>query len=69
MELSARNQLPGKVVSTRLGTIMAEVVVEVDPATVVAAITRSSVEHLNLKPGDSVRVIVKATEVMIAKET
>ena len=32
MEISARNQLPGKVVSTRLGTIMAEVVVEVDPA-------------------------------------
>jgi molybdate transport system regulatory protein len=67
MEISARNQLPGKVVSTRLGTIMAEVVVEVDPATIVAAITRSSVENLNLQPGDTVRVIVKATEVMIAK--
>jgi len=49
------------------GTIMAEVVVEVDPATIVAAITRSSVENLNLQPGDTVRVIVKATEVMIAK--
>ncbi len=69
MEISARNQLPGKVVSTRLGTIMAEVVVEVDPATIVAAITRSSVEHLNLQPGDTVRVIIKSTEVMIAKET
>ena len=67
MEISARNQLLGKVVSTRLGTIMAEVVVEVDPATVVAAITRSSVEHLNLQPGDKVRVIIKSTEVMIGK--
>lgn len=67
MEISARNQLPGRVVSTRLGTIMAEVVVEVEPATIVAAITRGSVEALGLKEGDAVRVIVKATEVMIAK--
>ena len=36
-------------------------------ATIVAAITRSSVENLNLQPGDTVRVIGKATEVMIAK--
>jgi molybdopterin-binding protein len=67
MEISARNQIPGKVVATRLGTIMAEVTVEVDPATVVAVITRASVERLNLQPGDSVRVVVKSTEIMIAK--
>ena len=67
MEISARNQLPGKIVATKLGSIMAEVTVEVDPATIVAAITRSSAEHLNLQPGDSVRVIIKSTEVMIAK--
>jgi molybdopterin-binding protein len=65
--LSARNQLPGRVVSTKLGSIMAEVVVEVDPSTIVAAITRSSVETLGIKEGDTVRVIIKATEVMIAK--
>jgi molybdate transport system regulatory protein len=67
MEISARNQLPGKIVSTRLGSIMAEVIVEVDPGEIVAAITRSSVEHLNLQPGDVVKVIIKSTEVMIAK--
>jgi molybdopterin-binding protein len=67
MQISARNQLPGRVVSTKLGNIMAEVVVEVDAATVVAAITRSSVESLGLKEGDTVRVIIKSTEVMIAK--
>jgi len=67
MELSARNQLPGTIVSTKLGNIMAEVVVEVEAASVVAAITRGSVEALNLKPGDKVRVVVKSTEVMIAK--
>ena len=62
-----RNQLPGKVTATKVGSIMAEVTVEVEAAPVVAAITRSSVEHLNLQPGDTVRVIVKSTEVMIAK--
>jgi molybdopterin-binding protein len=67
MEISARNQLPGKVVSTKLGSIMAEVTVEIEPGVIVAAITRSSVEHLDLQPGDSVRVIVKSTEVMIGK--
>ncbi|HYZ15470.1 MAG TPA: TOBE domain-containing protein [Candidatus Acidoferrum sp.] len=68
MKLSARNQLAGTIRSTKLGTIMAEVVVAVDPAEVTAAITRSSVESLGLKDGDRVRVIVKATEVMIAKD-
>jgi len=67
MQISARNQLPGTIVSTKLGSIMAEVVVDVDPSVIVAAITRSSVEHLDLQPGDSVRVIIKSTEVMIAK--
>jgi len=67
MEISARNQIAGKIVSTKLGSIMAEVVVEIEPTTVVAAITRSSVEHLDLKAGDSVSVIIKSTEVMIGK--
>jgi molybdate transport system regulatory protein len=68
MKISARNQLSGTIVATKLGTIMSEVVVEVDASTVVAAITRTSVEALDLKPGDSVRVILKATEVMLAKD-
>jgi molybdopterin-binding protein len=67
MQISARNQLPGRVISTKTGNIMAEVVVEVDAATVVAAVTRGSVEALGIKEGDTVRVIIKATEVMIAK--
>jgi molybdopterin-binding protein len=67
MELSARNQLPGTVKSIALGAIMAEVVVDVSGQEVVAAITRSSVERLGIKEGDSVTVVIKATEVMLAK--
>ena len=67
MELSARNQLAGTVKSVKLGTVMAEVVVDVSGQEVVAAITRGSVERLGIKEGEKVKVIIKATEVMIAK--
>jgi molybdopterin-binding protein len=67
MEISARNQLKGTVKEVKLGNIMAEVLVDVKGNEVVAAITRSSVERLGLKVVDEVFVIVKATEVMIAK--
>lgn len=69
MELSSRNQLVATVKDVRLGSIMAEVVVELAGGQeVVAAITRSSAERLGLKPGDPVFALVKATEVMIGKE-
>jgi molybdopterin-binding protein len=67
MKLSARNQLSGTVRETTLGAVMAEVIVDVDAGAVVAAITRGSVESLELRPGDKVTVVIKATEVMIAK--
>ncbi len=68
MEISARNQLRGRVKAvSRQGAVMTEVEVDVEPATIVAAITTASVERLGLKPGDEVVAIVKATEVMIGK--
>ncbi len=67
MDLSARNQLKGKLKSVRIGQIMAEVVVTVGGNEIVAAITRDSAERLMLKPGDDVTVVIKATEVMVAK--
>jgi molybdate transport system regulatory protein len=68
MEISARNQMPGTVQDVRSGAVMAEVTVSVDPSTVTAAITDSSRERLGLKVGDRVLVVIKATEVMIAKD-
>jgi molybdopterin-binding protein len=67
MALSARNQLPGTIEEIRLGSIMAHVVVRVGEHQVESVITRTSAEELNLRVGDQVRVIVKSTEVMIAK--
>jgi molybdate transport system regulatory protein len=67
MKISARNQLPGTVIETTTGAVMAEVVVEVDASTIVAAITKGSLESLDIKKGDKVTVIIKATEVIIGK--
>jgi molybdopterin-binding protein len=67
MGLSARNQLPGIVEEVRLGTIMAHVIVRVGQSVIESVITRTSAEELKLKKGDSVRVVVKSTEVMIQK--
>ena len=65
--LSARNQFKGTVKEVKLGNVMAEVVVAVGSLEIVSAITRSSAESLQLKPGDSVTAIIKSTEVMIDK--
>jgi molybdate transport system regulatory protein len=67
VEISARNQLKGRVKEVKLGAVMAEVVVDVGGQEVVAAITRRSAESLGLKAGDQVTAIIKATEVIIGK--
>jgi molybdopterin-binding protein len=66
VQISARNQLKGTVRAVKLGTIMAEVIVDVGGQEIVAAITRGSAEGLGLQEGSEVTVIIKATEVMIA---
>jgi molybdopterin-binding protein len=67
MPLSARNQLPGTVQDIQIGDIMAHVVVKVGDNLIESVITRNSAEELGLKKGDSVKVVVKSTEVMIQK--
>ena len=69
MELSARNQFSGQVQQVKLGNIMAEVIVDIGGGhEVVAAITRASAERLRLAQGSTVTVVIKATEVLIAKD-
>ena len=67
MQISARNQLKGTVTSVTSGTVMAEVAVDIGGQEVVAAITRASAESLNLVKGDDITVVIKATEVILAK--
>lgn len=68
MELSARNQLEGKITSVDLGAVMANIKIEVtEPNTITAVITKESAERLGLTEGDDVTAIIKSTEVIIGK--
>ncbi len=67
MDISARNQLKGTISNIKLDQVMAEVTIKVGDNEIVAAITRSSVERLGLKVGDTATAVIKATEVMVAK--
>ena len=70
MELSARNQLRGTVAAISRGAVMAEVSVAIGGGqTIVAAITASSIDRMNITEGDKVLVVIKATEVMVGKPT
>lgn len=67
IELSARNQLRGKVLSVSGDGIMAEVRLDIGGQELVAIITRSSVERLRVRVGEEVLAVIKSTEVMIGR--
>jgi molybdopterin-binding protein len=69
IEISAKNKLNGKINNVDLGSVMANIKIEIDdPGVVTALITKESAEGLNLKKGDKVVAIIKSTEIMIGKE-
>ncbi len=68
-QISGRNQLKGKILEITIGDILAQVTVQVGDNLVDAVITRRSVEALALKVGDQVSALVKATDVMIVKDS
>lgn len=68
MRFSARNQLRGTIKSIKLDEVLAEVILELaDGQEIVSAITRTSVDQLQLKTGDTAFAVIKSTEVMIGK--
>jgi molybdopterin-binding protein len=67
MQISVRNKLAGTVKEVRLGTVMAEIIVQVGDNQLVSAITKDAAEDLALKVGDNVTALVKSTSVMIQK--
>ena len=68
MDISARNQLAGKVTNVDLGAVMANVKIEIsEPGVITAVITKESVEKLGLAEGDDVTAIIKSTEVIVGK--
>jgi molybdopterin-binding protein len=67
MKLSARNQLQGTVTRVNRGTAIANVEIDVKGQRVVASITVEAVDSLEIREGDEVTAVIKASDVMIAK--
>jgi molybdate transport system regulatory protein len=69
LKISARNRLRGTVQEVEKGVVTAKVKIKTEkPVIVTAIISKEAVDELNIKTGDTVEAIIKATEVMIAKE-
>ena len=69
MKYGARNQITAKVKSIKTGDVMSLVKFDVHvPAEMASVLTSESVEHLNLKVGDEVQLIIKAVHVLPMKE-
>jgi len=69
LKISARNRLRGVVREVEKGTVAAKVKIEIgEPVVVTALISREAVEELDLQAGDRVEAVIKATEVMVAKQ-
>lgn len=67
MALSARNQFPGKVSAIKIGTVMAEVVIDIGGGhQIVSMISASSAKRLRLKKGSAATAVIKATEVIVS---
>jgi molybdate transport system regulatory protein len=66
-KLSARNQLPGKVLEVEKNGLVCKITIEMEPSIITSVVTEEAVEKLDIKPGDRIYAVIKSTEVMVAK--
>ena len=68
MKISARNQIAGRITAIQPGAVNGTVKVDIGNGVIVtASITEEAVADLDLREGDEVTVVVKASDVMIGK--
>jgi molybdopterin-binding protein len=68
-EVSGRNKLVGIVSAIKRDLIMAQINLDVGENKITAVITRDALDGLGLQVGDRAVALIKATEVMVIKET
>ena len=68
-EVSGRNKLVGIVSAIKRDAILAQVNIDVGDNKITAVITRDALDALALKIGDRAVALIKATEVMVIKES
>lgn len=66
LNVSARNQIKGKVLTITHGAINSEVIIEIAPGVVITSqVTTSSVHELGLVEGGVAYAVIKADSVML----
>jgi molybdopterin-binding protein len=68
MSSSIRNRLPGTIETIVSDKVVSEIVIRTAAGEVTSVITTNSAQRMNLKEGDQVFAIIKATEVSVEKE-
>ena len=67
MGTSIRNRLPGTIEKIVSDKVVSEIVIRTAVGLVTSIITTDSVERMNLKEGDNVSAVIKATSVSVEK--
>ncbi len=68
MSISIRNRLAGTIDKIVSDKVMSEVVIRTAAGIVTSIITTGSVKRMNLKEGDNVLAVMKATSVSVEKK-
>ena len=68
MNLSARNQISGKIVQVVKGQTTSHIQIDIGGGVIItSSITNEAVDELGLKVGDAAKAIIKASDVMVGK--
>jgi molybdopterin-binding protein len=69
MKYGARNQITGKVTEVKKGMVMCQVKMEIPAkSSMQSVMTLDSLKGLGIKKGDTVKIVVKAVNVLLVKE-
>lgn len=68
MKVGARNQIVGEVTEIKKGDVMCHMKLKVPASQMSSVMTNESLEELGVKPGDKVRILVKAVNVLVIKD-
>ena len=69
MKYGARNNIKANVKSIKKGDVMSQVKFDIQvPSEMGSVLNTESLDHLNLKQGDEVQLIIKAINVLPVKE-
>ena len=69
MKYGVKNQLTGTVSEIKRGSVMGQVNLEITTqASMSSVLTLESLDYLDIKEGDQLKILVKAVNVMLVKE-